>query len=178
MSTPDASRVLFAGKFLQVIQQGRWEYADRNSATGAAVIVAVTDHQEIVLIEQHRIPVGRSVIELPAGLVGDDAGSEGEAAETAARRELLEETGYAASQMKQVAHGPPSAGLASEIVTMFLARGLTKEHEGGGDEHEQIRVHVVPIDRADAWLTAQEQERGVLVDPKVYAGLYFATRGG
>ena len=75
-----------------------------------------------------------------------------------------------------MAHGPPSAGLASEIVTIFLARGLSREHDGGGDEHEQIVVHTVPITQADAWLTAQERERDVLIDPKVYAGLYFATR--
>ncbi len=177
MASSDEPRVLYSGKFLDVMKQGRWEYVHRNSATGAAVIVAVTDDREIVLIEQHRVPVDCAVIELPAGLVGDDAGGAGEAAETAAGRELLEETGFAARELTQVAHGPPTAGLASEIVTFFVACGLTREHEGGGDEHEQIRVHLVPIADAAAWLATQQRERGVLVDPKVYAGLYFATRG-
>lgn len=176
MTDSDETRVLFSGKFLEVRKLGRWEYVHRNSATGAAVIVAVTDQGEIILIEQYRIPVGQRVIELPAGLVGDDAGGEDETNATAARRELLEETGFAAREMTQVAHGPPSAGLASEIVTFFIARGLSREHDGGGDEHEEIVVHLVPIGQADAWLTAQERERGVLIDPKVYAGLYFATR--
>jgi len=177
MTNSEETRVLFTGKFLEVKKQGRWEYVHRNSASGAAVIVAITDERQIILVEQYRIPVGQRVIELPAGLVGDDAGGKGEANATAARRELLEETGFAARELTQVAHGPPSAGLASEIVTFFVARGLTREHDGGGDEHEQITVHLVPIAEADAWLTSQERERGVLVDPKVYAGLYFATRG-
>jgi ADP-ribose pyrophosphatase len=176
MTYSDEPRVLFSGKFLQVIQQGRWEYVHRNSATGAAVIIAVTDDRQLILVEQYRIPVARRVIELPAGLVGDQAETAEEASEIAARRELLEETGFAAHQMKQVAHGPPSAGLASEIVTLFVARGLSREHDGGGDDHEQIQVHLVPLAEADAWLQAQEQDRGVLIDPKVYAGLYFATR--
>ena len=160
------------GKFLRVIKQGRWEYADRAGSTGAVVIVAVTGEGKLILTEQYRIPVGRRVIELPAGLAGDIPAQELEDMATAAHRELLEETGYKAADMKPLMSGPPSAGLASEIVTFFLATGLRQVHAGGGIEHEEIEVHEIALDEVEGWLKVRSSE-GILVDPKVYAGLYF-----
>ena len=166
--------VRWEGKFLRVVQQGRWEYADRVRTTGAVAIVALTPDGKLVLTEQYRIPVGQRVIELPAGLVGDVAEHAAEDAAEAARRELLEETGYAAGEMRRLASGPPSAGLASEIVGFYLATKLRRLTEGGGDEHEAIQVHEVPLAGLDAWLRGRVTE-GVLVDPKVYAGVYLAS---
>ena len=48
---------LHSGKFLALVKEGRWEYADRTNATGAAIIVAVTEEQKLLLVEQFRIPV-------------------------------------------------------------------------------------------------------------------------
>jgi ADP-ribose pyrophosphatase len=115
------------------------------------------------------------VIELPAGLVGDIAGEEDERLETAAGRELLEETGYRASRLELLTSGPPSAGMASEIVAFFLASGLVKVHDGGGDEAEDITVHAVPLAGVENWLD-QQAAAGLLIDPKIYAGLYFIRR--
>ena len=139
------------------------------------MLAALTDDGRLLLVEQYRIPVGRRVIEPPAGLVGDVVGEEEEALETAARRELLEETGYEARQLELVTIGPPSAGLASEIVAFFVARGLTRIHEGGGDDSEEIVVHAVPLGEADRWLEARAAE-GAMIDPKVYAAMYFLHR--
>jgi ADP-ribose pyrophosphatase len=166
--------VLCEGRFLRLIKCGRWEYADRTKSSGAAVIVAVTNETRLLLIEQFRIPVGQRVIELPAGLAGDIAGEETETLATAAHRELREETGYEAEEMLQLAAGPPTAGLASEIVTFYRAKGLRRAGPGGGDGHEEIQVHEVPLGEADDWLKRKMAE-GLLIDPKVYAGLYFAT---
>jgi ADP-ribose pyrophosphatase len=58
---------------------------------------------------------------------------------------------------------------------MYLAENAQRVGEGGGDETEDIVVHLVPLDKADAWLERQRQS-GLHVDPKVYAGLYFAKR--
>jgi ADP-ribose pyrophosphatase len=58
-------------------------------------------------------------------------------------------------------------------MTFFLATGLTRVGEGGGDENEDITVHVVPLQDASRWLAAQEAA-GKLLDPKIYAGLWFA----
>lgn len=167
--------MLAEGRRLRLVQQAHWEYAERTNARGAVVLAAATDDDRLLLVEQYRIPIGRRVIEPPAGLVGDVVGEEDEALETAARRELLEETGYEASQLELVTIGPPSAGLASEIVAFFVARGLTKVHDGGGDDSEEIVVHSVPLGEADRWLDARAAE-GALIDPKVYAAMYFLHR--
>jgi ADP-ribose pyrophosphatase len=160
------------GKFLRVLQSGHWEYADRIGATGAVAIVAVTPAQKLVLIEQYRIPVGKRVVELPAGLLGDVEGQATEELLEAAQRELLEETGYEAARINLLTSGPPSAGLASELVAFVFADGLKRTGTGGGGEHEQIQVHEVNLDVIADWLISRTTE-GVLIDPKIYAGLYF-----
>src|SRR5688500_16928283 len=124
----ESTQVLASGKFLRLVRRGRWEYADRVNSSGAVVIVAVTDDGRLVLTEQHRLPLDRRVIELPAGLAGDEPGQSDEDFSLAARRELLEETGYECREMIELMTGPTSAGLSTEIVTMFLARGLSKVH--------------------------------------------------
>jgi ADP-ribose pyrophosphatase len=169
-------RVLAEGRFARLVAQDGWEWVERVNASGAVVIVAVTGDRQLVLVEQYRIPLGRRVIELPAGLVGDRVDEACEGLEQAARRELLEETGYRATGLAFLAEGPSSAGLAAEIYALFLARHVDRVAPGGGDSCEDIQVHVVALDEADAWLEAKRRA-GVMVDPKVYAGLYFAARG-
>src|SRR6185437_3701262 len=66
---------LHKGKFFALVKEGHWEYVDRTNATGAAIIVAVTDEQKLLLVEQYRIPVHARTIELPAGIIGDEPGS-------------------------------------------------------------------------------------------------------
>ena len=172
VTPPAQRRTLAEGQHLRLIREGHWEYADRTRATGAVVLVAVTDDGRLILTEQYRIPVGRRVVELPAGLVGDVEGAETEQIEAAARRELLEETGYQAGAIELLTIGPPTAGLASEIVAFVRATQLKKISAGGGIEHEEIEVHPVPLNEVPAWLD-ERSRHGVYVDPKVYAGLYF-----
>ncbi|MGQ4828581.1 NUDIX hydrolase, partial [Enterococcus faecalis] len=74
--------------------RGRWEYVSRTRNIKAAVILAIDEDDHVLLVDQFRIPLGRRSIELPAGLIGDEAGAENEDAATAAARELEEETGY------------------------------------------------------------------------------------
>jgi ADP-ribose pyrophosphatase len=166
---------LWSGKFLSLIKEGRWEYAERIGVTGAAVVVAVTDEQKLLLVEQYRIPVHTRTIELPAGIVGDEPGSAGESFTDAAKRELLEETGYAAERIELLMAGPASSGLTSEIVTLVLASGVKRVNAGGGVAHEEITVHEIPLADVHDWLAAKAAE-GLLVEPKVYAGLYFLVR--
>jgi len=165
---------LHTGKFLALIQEGHWEYVDRVNATGAALIVAVTEDRKILLVEQYRIPVHARTIELPAGIIGDEPGQAQESHAEAARRELLEETGYAAGRIEAVTHGAASSGITSECVTLFRALGLRRGGPGGGVAHEDITVHEIPLDEVVAWLEARGKT-GVLIDPKIYAGLFFVT---
>jgi len=118
--------------------------------------------------------VGRQVIEIPAGLIGD---SGQESWETAALRELEEETGWTAEGMEKLTEGPTSAGLTSECVIFARARGVKR---GGGqklDSDEKITVHEVKMGEVAAWLREQEAA-GMMVDPKVWAALYFVKCGG
>jgi ADP-ribose pyrophosphatase len=119
------------------------------------------------------------VIELPAGLVGDTSSLRGEPLETAARRELIEETGYETERMVELAAGPIAVGVSSEVVTFFHAQGIRRVGAGGGDDTEDITVHLAPLADLRGWL-AEKQRAGFLVDPKIFAGLYLAgvTGGG
>jgi ADP-ribose pyrophosphatase len=169
--------VIAEGKYIRLVRAGKWEYAKRKNATGIVAIVAVTNQQKLILVEQFRPPVGKSVVELPAGLAGDVAGSEKEEMAEAARRELLEETGYAAAGMTAVAEGPPSAGMSNEVITLFVAQGLKKLGDGAGDGSEQITLHEVSLGEVPAWLERKARE-GKLIDLKIYSALYFVKARG
>jgi len=60
---------------------------------------------------------------------------------------------------------------------MLLAKDARRTGPGGGDSSEDILVHVVPIERVEAWLESKRRE-GIVVSPKIYAGLYFAEKHG
>jgi ADP-ribose pyrophosphatase len=163
---------IFESKYLRVLREGTWEYVQRRGSRGVVVILACTDEDEIILIEQERIPVAGRVLELPAGLSGDVAGAEDEPLEESARRELLEETGYEADELSLVIEGPTSAGLTDEVISLFVARGLSKTGPGGGDSSEDIVTHLVPVRDVHDFLIAKLAD-GVMVDPKVFTGLYW-----
>lgn len=159
------------GRFLDYHRRNGWEFVRRTNASAVVAIAAMTDDQRVVLVEQQRIPLGESgrrTIELPAGLVGDDGDHDLLAS---AQRELVEETGFEASELAEVTTGPTSAGVSDECVTFVVARGLHRVSPGGGVAGEDITVHLVPRDEVDAWLL-ECNESGLLIDPKVWAGLY------
>ncbi len=164
--------VLFSGRHLEMVKEGRWEFVRRRTASAVVVIIAVTPADEILLVEQHRIPLGVSVIELPAGLVGDE--DAGEDLLIAANRELDEETGWSARELHILNRGPSSAGLTSEVVTMIHAQHLTRTSAGGGVPGEGITVHAVPRTQITTWLAARKAA-GHMIDHKVYAGLWWLS---
>ena len=160
------------GKFLSLLELDNWEYAERENCQGVVAIIATTAEEDIVLVEQFRIPVNASVIELPAGLRGDSRKLRGESLFDAARRELYEETGFEANNWSEVLSGPLSAGMSSETIDFVRATGLSRSGEGGGDSNEDIRAHIVPLNTVDQWLNEQSK-LGKLIDPKIYAALYW-----
>lgn len=167
--------IVAEGRFVRLVREDGWEWAERTRASGVVVIAALTPAGDVLFVEQYRKPLGARVVEMPAGLAGDTAGAEGEALAVAAQRELEEETGWRAASMERVTAGPVSAGMTSEVLTFFVATGLLRVGPGGGDEHEDIVVHEVPLARAPEWL-AERARDGVMSDPKVYAGLWFLSR--
>lgn len=171
-SPKNDSDVLYEGRFLRVKKNKTWEYVERRKTSGIVAILAVTSQNRLLLVEQFRPPLGKRVIEIPAGLAGDIDGSEHEELAEAARRELLEETGYEAATMRYLTEGPASAGLSTEIITFFEAHDLKRVTAGGGDGGENIQVHEVQLSDLESWLETKRKE-GCLVDYKIYTALYF-----
>ena len=167
--------ILHEGDFLRLIREGEWEYIERNNCRGIVIILAMTDDEKVILVEQYRQPVHKRVIEFPAGLICDDPKHKNESLVTAARRELLEETGYKAGKIVKLLCGPVSSGSSADLVTLVRAYGLKKVSAGGGDSTEAIVVHEVPLRKAEKWLQ-QMSSREYLIEPKVYAGLFFLTK--
>lgn len=170
------TETLCNGRWLRLKRRGRWEFAERVNAGGGVIIVAVTPEDRVLLVEQYRAAIEKKTIEMPAGLVGDLAHSADEHAVEAARRELLEETGYEAGRIEFLMAGPSSSGMSNEIMAFVRAYDLVRVHEGGGDETENIIVHEVPRQEAARWLL-QKISEGYSVDPKMFAGLYFLEHG-
>jgi ADP-ribose pyrophosphatase len=168
MSEP---KLIFQGRHLQFLDRDGWEYVEHRTAPEAAMVVALTDRGEIVLTEEFRPAMNAFVIALPSGLVGDEGPED---AIVAARRELQEETGHAASRFRPLARGPGSAGQSSERITFFLAEGVHAAGEQAEHDRGKIRVHVVPVAKVLTWARARERE-GSVVDPKIYAGIFLAN---
>ena len=166
MSAPDSDapeETVWQGRYIAAKTRGRWEYVSRTRNISAAVIVAVDDGH-VILVEQYRVALGRPCLELPAGLIGDE--TEGEAVESAAARELEEETGYRPARMTDLGHYYSSPGMVSEGFTLLRAEGLTRVHEGGGVEGENIVVHRVKLADVPAFVAAKRAE-GLAVDVKL-----------
>jgi ADP-ribose pyrophosphatase len=169
----DLPETMCEGKYLRLVRRGHWEYAERTNAGHAVIVIAVTPERKLLFVEQFRVPMDAPTIEMPAGLVGDTQADD--TLEAAARRELLEETGWLADEVKVLMVGPTSSGMSNELIAFVRARGLARVHAGGGDDSEDITVHEVPVDDAPRWLAAKMAE-GYAMDPKLWAGLWLLDR--
>ena len=94
----DTTESLYEGHYLRLKKRGNWEYAERTHAGSAVIIIAVTPEENLLFVEQYRVPMNANTIEMPAGLVGDQ--DENDTFESAAVRELLEETGWQADEVQ------------------------------------------------------------------------------
>jgi ADP-ribose pyrophosphatase len=178
MARQDATEpleTLHEGKWLRLLRRGRWEYAERSHGGEglAVIIVAATPDDDLLFVEQFRVPLGAPTIEFPAGLVADSHDTD--TIEEAARRELVEETGWEASKVEVLLTGPTSAGMTNERIAFARASGLSKVGSGGGVGTEDIVVHAVPRGEAAAWLM-RKGAQGCELDLKLWAGLWLIDR--
>jgi ADP-ribose pyrophosphatase len=117
----------------------------------AAIIFPLTREGEVVLVRQYRPPLERMELGLPAGLV-----EEGEEPETAARRELAEETGYSGGEWEPLGALASSPSLKDNWAYLFLARGVEQTAAPDPDEHELVETVKVPVEELLGLIQAQE----------------------
>ncbi len=171
--TQRASESVFQGKLLHV-RRDVVRLPDATSATreyivhpGAVMVIPIFDNGDLLIEHQFRYPIGKVMIEFPAGKL--DAGEE---ALTAAKRELQEETGYTATDWQHLHTHHPLIAYSTERIEMYCAKGL---HAGvhSLDVGEFLRVERVSVAQLLAWL-----DGGKITDGKTVAGLLLALRLG
>ncbi|HET7817094.1 MAG TPA: NUDIX hydrolase [Sphingomicrobium sp.] len=161
--------VMWQGKYVTALKRGRWEYVSRTGSTDAVVILAEHDGK-VILVEQHRVPVGGPCLELPAGLVGDE--DEHATVEDTAIRELEEETGFTAEGVERLGEFQSSPGMVAESFTLVRAHGVRRVGEGGGTSEEDITVHLVARKDIPGFI-ARKRAAGVAVDVKLLLFAHF-----
>ncbi|MGE5141409.1 MAG: NUDIX hydrolase [Rudaea sp.] len=161
--------VVFSGKLLTVrvdtvgLENGQEARREIVEHPGAAVIVAVDETQNVLLVRQYRYAVGQDSLELPAG-----TREKGEPVEQTAPRELEEETGYTAARWEPLGRFFSSPGILTEEMHLFLARDLA---EGASRPEGDEDLHLVrlPLDEAVDMI-----RRGEIHDAKSIIGLLLA----
>ncbi|MCK0127827.1 NUDIX hydrolase [Erythrobacter sp. F6033] len=165
---PEETR--WEGRFITAKTRGRWEYVGRARGIRAAAIIAIDEDADgtrhVILVSQYRVPLSRFCLEIPAGLVGDDDGGEGEHASEAAARELEEETGYRAGTLDVLGEFYSSPGMVSECFTLLRATNLTKVSDGGGLPDENINVHRIALSDLSRFV-AEWRKAGHAVDVRI-----------
>ena len=135
---------------------------------GAAAIVAVNGRDEVLLIRQFRHAAGGELWEIPAGT--RDAGEE---PLECARRELIEETGFAAGRWEDLGSMLPVPGYSTEQIYLYFARDLEERAQALDEDEVIAEVRAVPAAQALAWASD-----GTIVDAKTIVGLFRAQRRG
>lgn len=163
----------FDGKHLHLrvdsvrLPSGRESVREVVEHPGAVAVVAVTADGEVVLIRQFHHAIERTLLGIPAGTC-----EPGEPALETARRELLEETGYEAGPMRDIAHYAVSPGYTTEWMTIVLAEGCRKVGDVQ-DIDESIRVVTVPIGEIHELVMPGAEQ---IADAKSLIGLAIVSR--
>ena len=166
-----SSEKIYTGRIISVRQDevklpnGKIAKREIVEHPGAVAIIAVTQHNEIILIKQFRKPVEEVIYEIPAGLA-----NQGEELEAAARREFLEETGYRAQKIGKVLAAYTSPGYSTEILHYFVAEDLKLEKQNL-DADEVVKVEKIKIEEC-----LQKIESGEIKDNKTILGIMIAAR--
>src|SRR5260370_29167529 len=138
-----AAKTTFEGKHVLGHERDGWEFVERKKGKEAVAMIAVTNDGKLILTEQYRRPVDARVIDLAAGLVGDEGDDD---PASTARKELEEEAGYACERVEELTAGPTSPGITSAIVRPYPASRLARTETWGGDVTAEITVRVRPLE--------------------------------
>jgi 8-oxo-dGDP phosphatase len=126
-----------------------------------ANVVAVTPADELVLVRQYRPGIGAVHFEIPAGVV-DPRDADPEAA---ARRELLEETGFGAGRWSPLMTMSANPALQNNLTYTYLAEGVTRQRQPDPDATEDLRVHLLPVSEAPALIDAGDMVQALHAAP-------------
>jgi len=169
-----SSKVVYSAPVFQVVSDqvvepsGAKVRRDIIRHPGSVVILALDERKRkpsVLLIRQFRYAANQDMWELPAGRI-----DEGEDALTAAKRELIEETGYSASEWKPALYYYASPGFLDETMSIFAARDLRKG-KAHTEEDEFITCRLLPLDKAVQWVMS-----GKVQDGKAIAGILWAAQ--
>lgn len=119
---------------------------------GAVAVIAITDDKKIILVEQYRKALERSIIEIPAGKIEPN-----EDPELTALRELEEETGYTTKKLQYIQSFATSPGFADEIIHLYLAENIVKvEEKAELDEDEFVELMHVSLEEMESMITTKQ----------------------
>lgn len=166
-----SSEMIYKGKILNLrvdqveLPNGHRTAREVVEHNGAVAVVPVNDGNEIIMVRQFRYPAGQVLLEVPAGKLEKD-----ESPELCAVRELREETGFEAGEMKMLLSFYTTPGFSNEKMYLYLARGLVYRGDRP-DEDEFIHRQPVPLERA-----LEMVDRGEIRDAKSIIGILAAKR--
>ncbi|MBS4217244.1 NUDIX hydrolase [Bacillus sp. FJAT-49711] len=168
------SNEIFNGKIISLqvddveLPDGKMAKREIVKHPGAVAVIALTDQNKIVMVEQYRKPLERSLLEIPAGKL-----EYGEEPLVTAERELEEETGYAAGKMEHLTSFYTSPGFADELIHLYIAKDLKKiDNPKIGDEDEFVELYEITLEEALQFVLDKR-----IYDAKTaYAVLYLQLR--
>ncbi|MEW6182011.1 MAG: NUDIX hydrolase [Bacillota bacterium] len=166
-----SSERVYSGKIINVrvdtvlLPDGRTGTREVVEYAGAVAVVALTDDKEVVMVRQYRHPVGKVLVEIPAGKI-----EETEDPETSARRELIEEAGIRARSWRCLGRFYSTPGFTSEMMHLYLVRDLSF-HQQETDEDEFVEVVRIPFPKA-----LEMVYKGEICDAKSICGLLWSSK--
>ncbi|MDI3312111.1 MAG: NUDIX hydrolase [Thermoanaerobacterium sp.] len=162
------SNIIFSGKIINlrvddvVLPNGKIATREIVEHNGGVSILAINKNGKIIMVEQYRKPAEKMLIEIPAGKLNI-----GEKPLECAKRELMEETGYIAKELKHLFSFYPSPGFSTEILHLFLADDLEKGISNT-DPDEFLNVHEYTIDEI-----RDIMQKGLIEDAKTLIALLY-----
>ncbi|MBM7604511.1 ADP-ribose pyrophosphatase [Metabacillus crassostreae] len=156
--TTISSKEIFKGRVIDLyveeveLPNGKTSTREIVKHPGAVAVLALTNDHKIVMVEQYRKPLGRTIVEIPAGKL-----EKGEEPITTAKRELEEETGYTCEELEPLISFYTSPGFADELVHLFIAKNLEKlTNKAELDEDEFVEVLEITLEEAQEMIVTQQ----------------------
>ena len=167
-----SSETIYEGKIFTVtrdkalLENGTEAVREVVHHNGGVTVIPITENNEVLMVKQFRYPHGKVMLEIPAGKL-----EKGESHYDCGKRELLEETGCTCADYKSLGEIVPTPAYVSEVIHLYLARGLTFSKQSL-DEDEFLDVEKVPLDKA-----YQMVLKGEITDSKTQIGILRAYIG-